>query len=116
MSSHIFEEIEDVCDRVAMIKDGRLIDTIDLWNLRHWETKTFDITFSSVEDYRCFLSGWNQIKSSDEASCFCQVELPVTDIGLLFGKLNECSVASLKEEHITLNQYFTQVYTQKAGI
>ncbi len=112
MSSHIFEEIEDVCDKVAMIKDGHLIDTVDLWNLRHWKTKTFDITFSSREDYDRFLSGWNQISKQDPETLSCQIVMPVEDIKLLFQTLKDCSVASLREEHITLNDYFTQIYAK----
>lgn len=111
MSSHIFEEIEDICDQVAMIKDGKLIDIVDLWDLRHWKTKTFDITFSTREDYEHFLSCWNQIKTVEPSSFFCQVEMPVADIKQLFHTLEECSVAVLREEHITLNQYFIQTYT-----
>ena len=45
MSSHIFEEIEAVCDRVAMIKDGRIIDTVSLYDLRHPAVKNFIIEF-----------------------------------------------------------------------
>ena len=46
MSSHIFEEIEEVCDRVAMIKDGRIIEVLDLRELRHGNRKTFRIAFA----------------------------------------------------------------------
>lgn len=112
MSSHIFEEIEDVCDKVAMIKDGELVDTIDLWELRHWKTKTFDITFSTPEDYSRFQSSWNRIANQDEAKLQCQIEMPVSDIGQLFTTLKTCSVASLEEEHITLEQYFRQIYSK----
>lgn len=30
MSSHIFEEIEDICDRAAIIHEGRVMDPVDL--------------------------------------------------------------------------------------
>lgn len=30
MSSHIFQEVEEVCDRVAIIRDGMIIDVIDM--------------------------------------------------------------------------------------
>lgn len=112
MSSHIFEEIEDVCDKVAMIKDGHLIDSIDLWNLRHWKTKTFDITFSTQEDYNGFLSSWNQISVRKPEELYCRIEMPAEDISELFRTLRQFHVATLREEHITLNQYFTQVYTK----
>lgn len=114
MSSHIFEEIEEVCDKVAMIKDGKLIDTVDLWELRHWKTKTFHITFSTKEDYKKFLSSWNQIAETSEETLRCRVEMPVEDTPLLLQTLKNCSVASLRDEHITPNQYFTQIYTKGA--
>jgi ABC-2 type transport system ATP-binding protein len=112
MSSHIFEEIEHICDQVAMIKDGRIVDTIDLWDLRHWKTKTFDICFKELDDYKGFLKKFHQIKDTDEENLFCRVEMPVSEIQQLFHVLKDLSVASLKEAHITLEQYFRQVYAK----
>lgn len=48
MSSHIFEEIEEVCDRTAMIKDGKLVDIIDVYALRHEQNKHFIAVFEKV--------------------------------------------------------------------
>ena len=45
MSSHIFEEIEDTCDRVAMILDGRIMDIVSLNEFMHPENKKFVITY-----------------------------------------------------------------------
>lgn len=110
MSSHIFEEIENVCDQVAMIKDGRIIDTVNLWNLRHWDTKTFHLTFEKKENYDRFLRKWNAIESTSEEQLSCCARFPVEDIRQFFAVLKECPVADLEEEHMTLNQYFTQTY------
>lgn len=112
MSSHIFEEIENVCDNVAMIKDGHLVDTIDLWNLRHWQTKNFDITFSSRKDYDHFLEKWKAVKEVSPETLSCQAEFPVEDIRQFFYILDECKIANLSENHITLNQYFIQTYAK----
>lgn len=115
MSSHIFEEIEDVCDRVAMIKDGKIIETVDLWQLRHWKTKTFRIRFSGQEDFDRFAGSWNGIKSPDAAQKECRIEMPVSEINQLFQTLQNYDVASLREEHLTLEQYFMQVYEKGAA-
>ena len=114
MSSHIFEEIEEICDRVAMIKDGKIIDTLDLWQLRHWKTKNFRIQFSLQEDFDRFLRSWNFIKESDGVQRECVVEMPVSEINPLFHMLKDYSVASLREEHLTLEEYFMQVYQKGA--
>lgn len=114
MSSHIFEEIEEVCDRVAMIRDGKIVDTVDLYQLRHWETKHFDLTFAAEEDLRGFLAEWGERGSTaavtDAGKYSCSVELPKTETGQLFRTLSHYTLSALHEEHLTLEQYFKQVY------
>lgn len=45
MSSHIFEEIEDVCDHAAMIKDGHIVSVLDVYGLRHEKNKQYIVEF-----------------------------------------------------------------------
>lgn len=110
MSRHIFEKIEHICDKVAMIKDGRIVDAIDLWNIRHWNTKTFDITFSSREEYDKFSEEFTIEQRTEPERQQCRVEIPAEEIPVLFNKLNDFTVTSLRERHITLEQYFRETY------
>jgi len=50
LSSHIFPEIERTCDRVAIMKDGRLIAVNDVHELQSMQRKLFDIMLSREED------------------------------------------------------------------
>jgi len=45
LSSHILSEVEAVCDRVGILKEGRLVDQGTLAELRHLSTQTVDVTF-----------------------------------------------------------------------
>ena len=54
MSSHMFNEMEDTCDRVALISDGHIIDIADMNAIRNRPCKDFKIEFNSVEDYEKF--------------------------------------------------------------
>lgn len=129
MSSHIFEEIEEVCDRVAMIRDGRIVDTVALYQLRHWQTKHFDLTFATGYAFRAFLAEWGEhggegsddkhsgghginstIEDTDTGKCSCSVELPKAETGRLFRVLSHYTLSSLHEEHPTLEQYFKKIY------
>lgn len=110
MSSHIFEEIEEVCDRVAMIKDGHIIDTLDLWQLRHWKTKTFHIGFSSNEELFRFSKNCKFVTEAKEEQRRCTVEMPAEEINRLFYLLKGYDVSYLREEHLSLEQYFMQAY------
>ena len=50
MSSHIFTEIERTCDRVAIIKDGRLVTVENIHDLQSMRRQVIDVTVSSEEE------------------------------------------------------------------
>ncbi|MGZ4135698.1 MAG: AAA family ATPase, partial [Tumebacillaceae bacterium] len=47
MSSHIFHEIERTCDRVGIIKDGRLISEENVRELQSKQRRIFEVTLGS---------------------------------------------------------------------
>ncbi|WP_077614942.1 ABC transporter ATP-binding protein [Caenibacillus caldisaponilyticus] len=49
MSSHSFREIEKTCDRIAIIKQGRLIAIEDIHTLQRKQRKIFEVTFGDEE-------------------------------------------------------------------
>jgi ABC-2 type transport system ATP-binding protein len=48
LSSHILSEVEALCDRVAILRDGRLVDSGTMQQLRHLSTTTLIATFSGA--------------------------------------------------------------------
>lgn len=48
LSSHILSEVEALCDRVAILRDGRLIEIGTLESMRHLSTLTVDLTFDTT--------------------------------------------------------------------
>jgi ABC-2 type transport system ATP-binding protein len=45
LSSHILSEVEALCDRVGILRAGRLVDEGTLAELRHLSAQTIDVTF-----------------------------------------------------------------------
>ncbi len=45
LSSHILSEVEALCDRVGILKDGKLVDEGTLAELRHLSAQTVEVTF-----------------------------------------------------------------------
>jgi ABC-2 type transport system ATP-binding protein len=45
LSSHILSEVEAVCDRVGILKEGKLVDQGTLAELRHLSRQTVEVTF-----------------------------------------------------------------------
>jgi ABC-type multidrug transport system ATPase subunit len=51
-SSHVLSEVEEVCDRVAIIRSGRLVRIAELDELREMRLRHVDIEFSGEADSR----------------------------------------------------------------
>ncbi len=48
LSSHILSEVEALCDRVGILREGRLVDQGTLADLRHLAAQTVEVTFSGA--------------------------------------------------------------------
>jgi len=46
LSSHTLSEVEALCDRISLLRDGRLIETGTLDQMRHLSALTYQITFA----------------------------------------------------------------------
>lgn len=54
LSSHIFSEVDACCDRIGIIKDGKIISEFDADSLRHNDHKKYRIHFASALEYQRF--------------------------------------------------------------
>ena len=111
MSSHIFEEIEAVCDRVAMIKDGRIIDTVSLYDLRHPAVKNFIIEFGEAGEKQRFLQNTEFSAESRDAKSLT-VQCRTSQLDALFLSLKDCQITNLQEIHRSLQQQFMSAYKE----
>ena len=106
MSSHMFEEVQETCDRVALISDGHIVDVVDIDEIKHRPSRDFKIEFVTEEDYQKFLTkGFNIIRKQDK---YNQVTLniPKLDISKLFKVLKEYDVKYISEVKYTLEKHF----------
>src|SRR5574344_1916938 len=54
LSSHIFNEVDATCDRIAIIKDGHIVSEFIANDLKHATTKYYEITFLNKTNYKKF--------------------------------------------------------------
>jgi len=47
LSSHILSEVEALCDRIGILREGRLVDQGTLEELRHLAAQTVEVTFAA---------------------------------------------------------------------
>lgn len=110
LSSHMFEEVEDTCDRIAIIKQGKLVTIVDPEDIRHADDKIFKIEFNTPGDYqRILLEGLDFVMKEPEKS---QVRVKVCDedINKFIGMLTRYDVKYMSEDKHTLEEYFMKYY------
>ncbi len=110
MTSHMFEEVEQTCDKVAFIKNGKIIAVKPTDEIKHHEDKVYRIEFTSDKDYLQFSSEKFEFANKDESKN--QVTLNVNDrqINALFKALKGYDVKSITEIKYTLEKYFKSLY------
>lgn len=105
LSSHIFEEVEKTCDRIGMIRKGKLIQEVTIDDLRHSQFKTYKIEFSdsaSLSLARQFYPGAEYKEEQNQMV----ISINDSEINDLIAVLSKCRINFLKEEKHTLEEYF----------
>lgn len=109
LSSHIFEEVEKTCDRVGMIRNGKLIKEFTVDELRHSQFKTYKIEFETIEDVEKMREAYPDAKYRIHQKQMI-VTIKDSEINALIAALGKCQLCFLKEEKHTLEEYFMQFY------
>ncbi|MDR0886731.1 MAG: ABC transporter ATP-binding protein [Clostridiales Family XIII bacterium] len=111
LSSHIFSEVDAICDTIAIIKEGKIVSTVHADDIRHNQNKMFHITFGNANDVNQF-----KTESGIIASCIDPVrhiaEVGITDdeVNRLISVLSKYHVESFKEIKYTLENHFMRFY------
>jgi ABC-2 type transport system ATP-binding protein len=121
LSSHIFSEIDATCDRISIIKEGRLVSTFIADELKHNERKEWKIEFDSKEEFDRFRREIEKPKKLKVVSAFedkNQVHLVVNDseVGGMIAELANYSLNFLVEMKFTLEDYFMEFYDKNKPI
>lgn len=117
LSSHIFNEIDATCDRIAIIKDGVVVSEIEASLLKQNKSKAFKVEFASQEDYHQFLDK-TQLEIAVKRPKQNQVKLNIEDDNIkdLFTELSEVRINFISEIKFTLEDYFMDFYDRKKSV
>ena len=108
MSSHMFEEMEETCDRVALISNGHLVDIANMDEIRNRSVNDFKIEFNNKDDYLKFVKGnYKVIRLQDEYNQVT-ISLEKNKINDLFNDLKNYDVKFISEVKYSLEKYFKE--------
>ncbi|HEY8436569.1 MAG TPA: ABC transporter ATP-binding protein [Haloplasmataceae bacterium] len=114
LSSHIFSEVEAVCDRVSIIKNGQIVDEFPMSKLKYAEYKRYQIVLANDEETMALhqkLAEMTDVVTIDEVTKHeIRLRLHDRDINQLIQLLSHFNVLVFHHEPITLEEYFMQYY------
>jgi ABC-2 type transport system ATP-binding protein len=106
LSSHILSEVEALCDRVGILRRGRLVDEGTLAELRHLSAQTIDVTFKGTAPSIDELPGVHVASTGASALRF---EVSGT-VGPLLERLARERVVALTSREPSLEEIFLHHY------
>ncbi len=110
MSSHQFEEVENTCDRIAIIKEGRIISTVDSAELRHAKQKIFEVELAGNSDFEALKREALDFAEVDPTRLTVKVSVNAGNINDFIQTLARYDVRSMSEIRHTLEEYFMRYY------
>jgi ABC-2 type transport system ATP-binding protein len=111
LSSHILSEVEAVCDRVGILRGGKLVDEGTLAELRHLGVQTVEVTFPGPAPQLAPLPGV-QVEGAGPNALRFEVS---GSIGPLIATLAEHPVATLTSREPSLEEIFLHHYDASDG-
>jgi ABC-2 type transport system ATP-binding protein len=107
LSSHILAEVEALCDRITIIRDGRAVETGTLADLRHLSTTSIRAELTRPAAGLADLAGVHDVRTHDDYISF-HVDTPALDGALRH--LTEAGIRSLVSQPPTLEELFLRHY------
>lgn len=109
LSSHILEEVEDLCDRVAVLRAGKLVEIGSLDELRHLSALTVEATFANAPPDISHVKNVSNIEVKG-SHLRCSVNGSIAELLSIIAKSKPLSLVSRKP---SLEELFLALYEGK---
>lgn len=106
LSSHILEEVEALCDRIGILRSGKLIELGTLQQMRHLSALSVEATFDSIPPDVTKIKGVSDVKVAGH-QLTCQVR---GDIEPLFNAIVSHHPKNLISREPSLEELFLSLY------
>ena len=110
LSSHIFHEVDACCDRISIIKDGRIVADFVADELKNRSTKIYRISFGDMDSYDAFVCKEYLFHSKNEKKLRARVMIEAAEINRLLTDITPLNVTEFQEIEFTLEDYFMEFY------
>lgn len=108
MSNHMFDELDETCDFVGFIKNGKLTDIVDMKDIKNRPFREYAIGFADREGFDSFNADKFEVVSRDENLLVYVVRVSIKDANAAIGELKKHKLKRVNEIRYTLERYFME--------
>jgi len=112
LSSHILQEVERLCDKVSIIRDGKIIETGSMTELRHLTRTSITVLTERPVDGLETKSGIHNLRQSSAGLTFA---VDTKEINNVMALLTGYGVIKLESSPPTLEELFMSHYENTRG-
>lgn len=118
LSSHIFSEVDATCDRIAIIKDGKIVSEFVADDLKHKSAKFYEITFKNSKEFEEFCSNnknskYLKILNVDAKNNYVFISTDDSLINKVIATLSKYEIEDFNNKKETLEDYFMKFYKEE---
>ncbi|MEV6501451.1 ABC transporter ATP-binding protein [Streptomyces prunicolor] len=111
LSSHILSEVEELCDRVSIIRKGRTVESGSLADLRHLTRTSVTAELTGAPNGLASLPGVHDL---DVQGHRVRLQVEADQLNAVLRSLSESGVRSLTSKPPTLEELFLRHYQETA--
>ena len=108
MSNHMFDELEETCDYVGFIKDGQLIDIVELEQIHNRPFREYVVAFKDKKSFEKVDTSQIEVLETFPDWNAYMVKVPNEKIDGMFRELHKFNVSLIREVQYTLEKYFME--------
>ncbi len=115
LSSHIFSEIDNTCDRIAIIKDGKIVSEFVANDLKHASKKYYTVEFMTEAEKKKFLGsvvGIDSLAILNDGENKIYISFDDKDLNDVISRLSSVGVVSFSNRKESLEDYFMKFYKE----
>lgn len=117
LSSHIFSEVDATCDRIAIIKDGKIVSVFNADDLKHASMKQYRIVFKTHEEYQRFKDSFDRsivtVIKDDGVRNKLLIAADDKYINQVISFLSDFEIKEFNNIKETLEDYFMKFYKEE---
>lgn len=110
LSSHVFSEVDALCDRIAIIKEGHIVSEFKSAEIKQAQDAIYAIRFSDAESYNAFKVRNYTLTADSAERLKIKVRVPSERMNEFISDMASLQIDSFHKVPFSLEDYFMNFY------